>query len=371
VGIPFPRLDHPIVQAPLAGGPSTPELTAAVSAAGGLGFLASGYKTPAAVRADIGRVRELTGAPFGVNLFCLSRTAVDEDALARYARRLEAEATRYGVELGEARFEDDRFNEKLALILSEGVQIASFTFGCPAKAIVEQLHESGCAVWVTVTEAKEAVSANAAGADALVVQGVEAGGHRASFTDVDGCGEIALLPLLRLVERAVDLPLVASGGIADGPGIAAVLSAGASAAQIGTGFMLCPEAGTSQAHREALARGRATALTRAFTGRRARGIVNRFLTEHGPCAPAAYPHVHHLTAPVRAAAREAGDSEAINLWAGEALPLAEELPAGELVHRWSSDARAALAQARSAWAATDPGSSSSAVDRMSGPARTS
>jgi len=190
------------------------------------------------------------------------------------------------------------------------------------------------------------VTARAAGADALVVQGVEAGEHRASFTDADGMGELGLLPLLQLVRRAVDLPLVASGGIADGPGIAAVLSAGASAAQIGPGFMRCPEAGTSQPQRDALAQGRRTTLTRAFTGRRARGIVNRFLTEHTADAPSAYPHVHHLTSPLRAATREARDSETINLWAGQAFSLAEEVPAAELVCRWSADARAALEEAR-------------------------
>jgi nitronate monooxygenase len=199
---------------------------------------------------------------------------------------------------------------------------------------------------VTVTEVEEALVAVRAGADALIVQGVEAGGHRGSFEDTDGHGELALLPLLRLVAREVDLPLVASGGIADGAGVAAVLAAGAHAAQIGTGFLRCPEARTSRPHRDALARPGRTALTRAFTGRRARGLVNRLMTEHGAEAPAAYPHVHHLTSPLRAAAREAGDPETINLWAGQAHELATESPAGELVRRWSAEAAAALDEAR-------------------------
>ena len=176
------------------------------------------------------------------------------------------------------------------------------------------------------------------------MQGVEAGGHRGSFEDVDGRGETALLPLLRLVARASDLPLIATGGIADGASVAAVLVAGAHAAQIGTAFMRCPEAATSAAHRGALAGKGATALTRAFSGRRARGIMNSFMRSHGGVAPAAYPHVHHLTAPLRAAARQSGDAEAINLWAGQAYPLSEALPAGELVRRWSAEARAALSQ---------------------------
>jgi nitronate monooxygenase len=341
----FPELLHPIVQAPLAGGPSTPELTAAVSAAGGLGFLAAGYKSADAALADIARARELTSKPFGVNLFLLSEASVDHDHVSLYARRLEPEARRYGIELGEARFEDDAFDAKLALVLAERPSIVSFTFGCPPPALVERLHERDIAVWVTVTEVEEGLVARDAAADALIVQGVEAGGHRGSFEDADGRGEIALLPLLRLVARTVDLPLVASGGITDGASVAAALAAGARAAQVGTGFLRSPEAATSRPHRDALARPGRTALTRAFTGRRARGIVNRFLSNHGADAPSAYPHVHHLTSPLRAAARAAGDPETINLWAGQAYPLAEELPAGELVRRWSAEARSALAEA--------------------------
>src|SRR5918992_4012182 len=230
-------------------------------------------------------------------------------------------------------------------VLAARVPIVSFTFGCPPPEVIERLHERDIAVWVTVTEVDEALAARDAGADALVVQGVEAGGHRGSFEDTDGRGETALLPLLRLVTRAVNLPLVASGGLSDGAGVAAALAAGARAAQIGTGFLRSPEAATSRPHREALGRPGRTALTRAFTGRRARGIVNRFLSDHDADAPSAYPHVHHLTSPLRAAARQAGDPETINLWAGQAYPLAEELPAAELVRRWSADARSALADA--------------------------
>jgi nitronate monooxygenase len=334
-----------VIVAPMAGGPSTPQLASAGTNAGGLGFLAAGYRTPVALRADVERVRELTGKPFGVNLFLLTETSADPEGLAGYARRLEPEALRYSVELGEPRFEDDAFAEKLELVLDARPAVVSFTFGCPPAALVERLHEHGVAVWVTVTEVEEAVAGAAAGADALVVQGVEAGGHRASFEDADGRGELALLPLLALVGRAVDLPLVASGGIADGRGLAAVLAAGAHAGQIGTAFLRCHEAATIDAHRAALARPGRTALTRAFTGRRARGIVNRFMVEHDD-APAAYPHLHHLTSPVRAAARTAGDADSINLWAGQAYPLAEEAPAGELVRRWSAEAAAALDGAR-------------------------
>jgi nitronate monooxygenase len=346
----FPELRHPIVQAPLAGGPSTPALAAAVSEAGGLGFLAAGYLAPEMLRENVAQVRGLSSAPFGVNLFYLTETPVDQDSLAAYARELEPEARRHGVTLGTPRFEDDAFAAKLELVLAEGVEIVSFTFGCPPQEVVRRLHEAQIAVWVTVTDVEEAATATRAGADALIVQGVEAGGHRGSFLDADGAGELGLLALIRLVARESKLPLVATGGIADGAGVAAVLAAGAAAAQIGTGFMRCPEAATSQPHRDALGVPGGTVLTRAFTGRRARGIFNRFVSQHEAHAPSAYPHVHHLTSPLRKAARAAGDAQTINLWAGQVYPLAEATPAGELVRRWSTQAQAALTEAGARWA---------------------
>jgi nitronate monooxygenase len=341
----FPQLEHPLVQAPLAGGPSTPQLAAAVSGAGALGFLAAGYKSPADLADDITRTREMTSAPVGVNLFCLAETPIDHARLAAYAKAIERDAHRHHVGLGEPHFDDDAFQSKLDVVCRERPPIVSFTFGCPAPEVVQRLHERDIAVWVTVTEVDEALFATRAGADALVVQGVEAGGHRGGFEDADGRGEVTLLPLLRLVARACELPLVASGGIADGAGVAAVLAAGARAAQIGTAFMRCPEAATSDAHRDALSAPTPTAITRAFSGRRARGIVNAFMRDHDDQALPAYPHVNQLTAPLRAAARKAGDADAINLWAGQAHTLAEDRPAAELVRRWSGEARAAIEQA--------------------------
>jgi nitronate monooxygenase len=342
----FPQLEHPIIQAPLAGGPSTPELAAAVSAAGGLGFLATGYKSPEDLAGDIAKTRGMTSAPVGVNLFALAETPVDHDRLAAYAKAIERDARRHHVGLGEPRFDDDAFLAKLEVVCRLRPPVVSFTFGCPAPEVVQRLHALDIAVWVTVTEVNEALLAGQAGADAVVVQGVEAGGHRGGFEDADGRGDVALLPLLRLVARACELPLIASGGIADGAGVAAVLAAGARAAQIGTAFMRCPEAGTSNAHRDALNTPTATAITRAFSGRRARGIVNAFMRDHDAQAPPAYPHVNQLTAPLRAAARKTGDADAINLWAGQAHALAEDHPAGELIRRWSAEARDALEQAR-------------------------
>ncbi|HST38081.1 MAG TPA: nitronate monooxygenase [Conexibacter sp.] len=336
------RLAHPIVQAPLAGGPSTAALAAAVSAAGGLGFLAAGYKTPEAVATELAEVRAHTSAPVGVNVFAPGGEPAAAAEVERYATTLCDESDRLGVALGAPRFDDDRFGEKVELLRQARPAVVSFTFALPARELVGALQQEGIAVWQTVTTAAEARAAAAAGVDVLVVQGAEAGGHRGTFDDA-APAEIGLLALLQLVAvSAPALPLVGAGGIMNGAGVAAVLAAGASAAQLGSAFMLTPEAGTSAPHRAALASPEGTALTRAFSGRTARGIVNRFLREHGDAAPSAYPEVHHLTAPLRAAARARGEADAINLWAGQAHELAEPVSAAELVGRLAADARASL-----------------------------
>jgi nitronate monooxygenase len=337
------ELRIPIVGAPMAGGPSTAALAAAVSGAGGLGCLAAGYKPVDAVAAEIDAVRERTSEPFGVNLFAPPQVAAPESAVAEYARGLAADAERYGVALGTPGFDDDYYVAKLELMAGARVPVVSFTFGAPRPETVAALHERGCAVWVTVTSPHEAATALAAGADALVAQGTEAGGHRAFFRDDADHEEYGLLVLLRLVAAQSPVPLIAAGGIMDGPGIAAVLCAGAAAAQLGSALMLTPEAATSVPHRDRLAQPAPTRLTRAFSGRTARGIVNRFMDEHDAEAPRAYPEVHHLTTPIRAAARRAGDAEAVNLWAGQGHVLAREAPAGELVAQLAASAAQTLA----------------------------
>jgi len=326
----------PIVGAPLAGGPSTAALAAAVSEAGGLGFLAAGYKTAAAVADEIAELRSLTARPFGLNIFFPTRDEVDEPTLEAYAERLRSEGDRYGVEPGAPRWTDDDWSAKLELAAHESPNVVSFTFGCPEREIVEWLRESGCRVWCTVTSGAEAQEATAAGVDALVVQGAEAGGHQGSFED-RGQEPTPLLVLLDEVARATARPLVAAGGIASGGDIAAALGAGASAAAVGSALLLAHEAATSRPHREALQADGSTRLTRAFTGRRARGLVNRFLEEHDPFAPQGYPEIHYVTAPIRAAARAAGDPDGINLWAGTGYRSAREGSASELVERWARE----------------------------------
>lgn len=332
-------LRAPIVQAPLAGGPSTPALAAAVAAGGGLGTLASGYKTAVALRADIAALRELSDAPFAVNLFVPRPGERGDPAdVAAYAERIAAEAAGANVAVGEPRTDDDDYPAKVALLVEERPAAATFTFALPARDDVAALQAAGVAVWITVTTPEEAEEAVAVGADALIVQGAEAGGHRGALQD-ETPGDLGLLALLQLVRARTTLPLIATGGIATGAAVAAVLVAGAQAAQIGSALMLTPEAGTQPDHRAALATPGRTNVTRAFSGRSARGIVNRFHAAHTDAAPRAYPEVHHLTAPLR----KTGDRDLMNLWAGQAHELARAEPAADVVRRLTAEARAALA----------------------------
>jgi nitronate monooxygenase len=329
----------PVIQAPLAGGPSTPELTAAVSGAGGYGFVAGGYLSAESFREAIDATRTLTGAPFGVNLFVPSAPA-DPAEVARYATALQPEAARLGVDVGQARWDDDAYDAKLEVATSAQVHLVSFTFGCPDPETVERLHRAGVQVAVTVTSALEAQAATEAGVDLLVVQGTEAGGHQGSFADLTA-RHSPLLSLLAKIRETTDLPMVGTGGVMTGPDAAAVLGAGAIAVQVGTALLCTPEAGTSALYRQALvdARFSDTILTRAYTGRFARGLANRFALEHDGQAPPAYPEVHHLTRPLRVAAIKAGDDSVPNLWAGTGWRHLTADPAATIVRRIAADAR--------------------------------
>jgi nitronate monooxygenase len=325
----------------MAGGPSTPELAAAVSGAGGLGFLAAGYLTPERLAEDIGRARALTDR-LGVGVFAGGGNPADPELVLAYAAHLNAEAGRAGVELGTPRFDDDNLEAKLGLLIAEPVSVVSFTFGLPPATAVTRLQAAGSEVWLTVTSPEEARAAAALGVDALIVQGVEAGGHRGVFADDDSASDLTLLAALQLIGAETDLPLIAAGSIMTGAALAAVLAAGASAAQLGTAYLSADEAGTSETQRTATATETRTVLTRAFSGRTARGIENRLHREHSTAAPAAYPEIHHLTSPLRAHARKIGDADLINLWAGQAHALVRALPAAEITGTLAADARAAL-----------------------------
>ncbi|WP_151484389.1 nitronate monooxygenase [Streptomyces albicerus] len=336
----------PIVQAPMAGGVSVPALAAAVSEAGGLGFLAAGYKTADGMYQEIKQLRGATSRPFGVNLFMPQPEYADPAAVEVYAHQLAGEAAWYETELGDPDSgRDDGYDAKLAVILDNPVPVVSFHFGCPTRDVLESLRRAGTLTLVTATTAEEAQAVQWAGADAVIVQGVEAGGHQGTHRDnpeADGSG-IGLLSLIAQVRETVQIPIVAAGGIMRGSQIAAALAAGASAAQLGTAFLATPESGANALHKQALTNPLfvRTELTRAFSGRPARGLMNRFMREHGPYAPAAYPQIHHLTAGLRKAAAKAGDAQGMALWAGQGHRLARELPAGQLVEVLAAELTAA------------------------------
>ncbi|MEW5353049.1 nitronate monooxygenase [Streptomyces sp. 16-176A] len=336
----------PIVQAPMAGGPSGPQLAAAVTEAGGLGFLAAGYKTADGMYQEIKQVRGLTGGPFGVNVFMPQPDHAESGAVDLYAQQLAGEAVWYQTELGEPDHgSDDGYEIKIAALVDDPVPVVSFHFGVPTREVIDSLHRVGTFTLVTATTVEEALAVERAGADAVIAQGIEAGGHQGTHRDQpeNDCAGLGVLSLVAQVREAVGLPVVAAGGIMRGSQIAAVLAAGASAAQLGTAFLATPESGAHALHKQALTDPLYphTELTRAFSGRPARGLVNRFMREHGPYAPAAYPEVHHLTAPLRKAAAVAGDPQGMALWAGQGHRMARDLPAGQLVEVLAAELEAA------------------------------
>lgn len=345
-------IEHPIIQAPMGGGPTTPALVAAVSNAGGLGSVAAGYLAPERLEEEIAEVRRLTGRPFAVNLFAGGATTGAEDAgpmlevLARWHDSL-------GLPPPErAPATEDRLAEQVEVLQAARVAMVSFTFGIPDAELLRRLRGSGALLVGTATTVEEARRLEEAGCDAVVAQGSEAGAHRGTFAASFEAAQIGTLALVPQVADAVSLPVVASGGIMDGRGIVAAQALGAAAVQMGTAFLVCDEAGTPAAHRERIlaAREDETTVTRAFSGRPARGIRNAFLDEvEGSGVPIPpYPVQNSLTRPLRSAAARQGRWDALSLWAGQGVRMARGGPAGRLVEelvREAARVRAALAGA--------------------------
>lgn len=317
------RSELPVWCAPMAGGPSTPELAAAVSNEGGIGFIAAGYLTPEDLERQLTGVEELTTRPYGVNLFLPTADRTQPNKIAAYADELELLARHYAVALGEPTWSDDWIAAKIDVVSRHHPAVISFTFGDPGARVIQTLRDSTDArIAVTITSVSEAEIAADSGADLLIAQGYEAGGHRGIWDDdptlPDGAAATSMLRLLEQVVAVVELPVVAAGGIMDGRAVAEVLEVGAFAAQLGTAFLCCDEAGTSELYRQALLSKMygGTAVTRAFTGRPARALRNEFVTTYSSQAPSAYPHLHYMTKPLRARAVAAENSGHINLWAG-------------------------------------------------------
>ncbi|MBG0737842.1 nitronate monooxygenase [Paeniglutamicibacter antarcticus] len=342
----------PLLAAPMAGGPSTAALVAAAAQAGGLGMLAAGYKTVTAMANEIEVARELSCNRLGVNLFVPaampgsagSSPAGGADRAARvaeYGHVLEAEAQRYAVTLPTPDPADtDGYTEKIAYLLRYPVPLVSFTFGLPQPEIVERLHDVGTHLTLTVTDAAEARAAVARGADSLCVQGPDAGGHRGTHAADRSPGRQSLTALLTELAQLTVLPLIAAGGVGSGADVRKLVAAGASAVQLGTLLLRTPESGAQQTHKDALASGEytGTSVTRAFSGRAARGLTNRFIREHDGQAPAAYPEVNQLTRPLRAAAARAGDPDGLALWAGTGFRHSRAEPAQRVITELWRDA---------------------------------
>jgi nitronate monooxygenase len=270
-----------------------------------------------------------------VNVFVPGEPTSEPAALAAYVGALQKEAAGLGVAVGSAQWDDDAYHAKLKTLLADPPPIVSFTFGCPSRDVVRALQGAGSLVAITVTTPEEAVLAHEAGADCLCVQGAEAGAHRGSFVNDDRPGQdYPLADLLAEVPRVSDLPLIAAGGISGPRNVAAALAAGATLVQFGTAFLRCTESGAHPTYKAALADPRftITAITRAFSGRRARSVENEFMRTH-QSAPAAYPEINHATRPLRGAAAVAGDADRMSLYAGTGFRAAEERSAGEIIER--------------------------------------
>lgn len=338
---------HPIVQAPMAGGATTPELVAAVSNAGALGSFAGATLSPDAILDNVRRIRSLTSRPFNVNLFVLAEPHPTEAALA-HAQQLLA-PFRESLGLGPARplakfAEDGR--EQRAAVLEAAPPVVSFAFNVLDAATVAQFKRVGSLVIGTATTVAEARAWEQAGADFVCAQGAEAGGHRGTFIGDFEQGAIGTMALVPQVAAAVKIPVIAAGGIMDGRGIAASLILGADAAQLGTAFLCCPESGIHPVWKQAVseAHDNSTRLTRAFSGRYARGIVNEFMDRMRPFEGdlPEYPVQNALTAEMRRVAATQNRPELMSLFAGQGAGMSRVMPAAALVQTLVAEIAAAL-----------------------------
>lgn len=342
---------YPVVQAPMAGGVTTPRLVAAVSNAGGLGSLGAAYMPAEAIREAVREIRDLTDHPFAVNLFVTGPFEVSNEMvqrsnalMQRYRNELEIEAPS-GISSYEQPFE-----EQISVVLEERVPVFSFTFGTPPAGTLRRLRENGTAVIGTATTVREGTMLQESGVDLVVGQGSEAGAHRGTFAGAFEDSMVGSMALIPQLSDNLEVPIIAAGGIMDGRGLAAALMLGAEAAQMGTAFLTCEESGAHPEYKKALleATDDATTLTRVFSGRPARGIKNRFLvemSEHEEELPP-YPVQNALTKDIRDTARRQDRPEFFSLWAGQAARLSRSFPATELVELVVEEASATLGRGR-------------------------
>lgn len=339
------KIRYPIFQAPMAGGPTTPELIAAVSNAGGLGNLGAGYLAPEQLRTAIQEIRKQTDRPFGVNLFVPEEPTESEETITRMTDFLNF----YREELGITKNpliqkSSESFEEQVQVLLDEKVPVCSFTFGIPPQDVIRAMKQNGTVVIGTATTVEEAKRWEAAGADVVVAQGSEAGGHRGTFLKSVSQSLIGTMALVPQIVDHVSIPVIASGGIMDGRGLVASLVLGASAVQMGTAFLACPESGAHAAYKQKilLETEDATGITSAYSGKAARGIQTAFMNdmEHYTGDIPGYPIQNAMTRDIRQAAAKANNPEYMSLWAGQGLRLASDRTAAEIVEQTIKQARA-------------------------------
>jgi nitronate monooxygenase len=337
------KLDIPIIQAPMAGSDSV-AMARSVSSTGALGSLACPLLSPDAVRESARAIRHYTDRPFNLNFFCHVLAAPDSAAKDKWKSLLRPHYERLGLDMeavAESRLRLPFDAEMCEVVEEVRPAVASFHFGLPARDLVDRIKARGITVLSSATSVKEARWLEDHGCDAVIVQGVEAGGHRAMFLETNVASQVGLFALLPQVADAVSIPVIAAGGIADARGIVAAFALGAAGVQLGTAYLFCPEANISPLYRQALEQvcDTGTAVTNLFSGRPARGVVNRYLTESGPMSEAAlaFPYAATLVAPLRAACEKAGSMDYMQLWAGQAASLGDAMPADQLTRKLAAD----------------------------------
>ena len=344
------KTEFPIVLAPMAGIMDA-DLVIAAAQGGALGSLPCAMLSTEKAREQINIIRQRVSAPVNMNFFCHKAVDTDPQREAGWKQRLGPYYEELGLDSAAPVSAANRapFDAAMCALVEElKPEVVSFHFGLPDQALLKRVKAAGCTVIASATIVKEAIWLEKNGADAIIAQGAEAGGHRGMFLTDDIAGQPGTFALVPQVVDAVKVPVIAAGGIADGRGIAAAFALGASGVQIGTAYLRCPESGVTGPARIALAEARddATVITNVMTGRPARGVPNRMMREVGPISPdvPAFPHAATALGPLKAAAEKLGKVDFTNLWAGQALRLGREMPAAELTRELAASALARLSQ---------------------------
>ncbi|MEK4521478.1 nitronate monooxygenase [Psychrobacillus sp. FSL W7-1493] len=344
-------LKFPIIQAPMAGGITTPVLVSEVSNQGALGMIGAGYLKPDQLRMQINQVKALTNANYGVNLFVPEHFELNEDQVEKSKQLIDNYELLLNHKMKEPdlptkEIEKQTYEELLKIVIEERVAACSFTFGIPSKKTIENLKQNGIMTIGTATTVPEAIAIEQAGMDAVVVQGSEAGGHRGNFLVDSPNSMIGLMALIPQVADQVSIPVIAAGGIMDGRGLSAALCLGADAVQMGTAFLTCKESGAHLVHRQAVLQAKSEDIvsTKAFSGKEARGIENRFMKEmhvHENKLPP-FPVQNALTQNLRKAATQQKNADFMSLWSGQSPTLAREETVEQLVRRVVNEANLIL-----------------------------